>query len=54
MNVTKHLGIYLEPELSWRIPMDNPAITTYTPVTYRSEHPVMFSVAAGIRINLGH
>ena len=54
MNVTKRLGIYLEPELSWRIPENNPAITTYTPVTYRSEHPVMFSVAAGVRINLGH
>ena len=54
MNVTKRLGIYLEPELSWRIPEDDPAIITYRPVTYRSEHPVMFSVAAGIRINLGH
>jgi hypothetical protein len=52
MNVTKRFGIYLEPELSWRIPVNDPAITTYTPVTYRSEHPVMFSVAAGIRINL--
>ncbi len=54
MNVTKRLGIYLEPELSWRIPADNPAGVTYTPVTYRSEHPVMFSIATGIRINLGY
>ena len=54
MNATKRLGIYLEPELSWRIPEDDPAIITYRPVTYRSEHPVMFSVAAGIRINLVH
>ena len=54
MNATKRLGIYLEPELSWRIPENNPAITTYTPVTYRSEHPVMFSIATGIRINLGY
>ena len=54
MNATKRLGIYLEPELSWRIPGDNSAIVNYAPVTYRSEHPVMFSVAAGIRINLGH
>ena len=54
MNVTKRFGIYLEPELSWRIPGDNSAIVNYAPVTYRSEHPVMFSVAAGIRINLGH
>ena len=54
MNATKRLGIYLEPELSWRIPGNNSAIVNYAPVTYRSEHPVMFSVAAGIRINLGH
>ena len=54
MNATKRLGIYLEPELSWRIPGDNSAIVNFAPVTYRSEHPVMFSVAAGIRINLGH
>ena len=53
MNLTNRLGIYLEPELSWRIPKDNPAIITNTPVTYRSEHPMMFSVAAGIRIDLG-
>ena len=54
MNVTERLGIYLEPELSWMIPADNPAGVTYTPVTYRSEHPVMFSIATGIRINLGY
>ena len=54
MNATKHLGIYLEPELSWRIPMDNPIFGNNTLVTYRSEHPVMFSIATGIRINLGY
>ena len=54
MNVTKHLGIYLEPELSWRIPTDDPKLGNNTLVTYRSEHPVMFSVATGIRINLGY
>ena len=54
MNVTKHLGIYLEPELSWRIPTDDPKLGNHSLVTYRSEHPVMFSVATGIRINLGY
>ena len=48
MNASKCLGIFLEPELSWRIPDENNTL-----VTYRSEHPVMFSVSAGIRINLG-
>lgn len=49
MNATKRLGFYLEPEFSWRIPNENNTL-----VTYRSEHPVMFSVSAGIRINLGN
>lgn len=49
MNVTKRFGVYIEPELSWRIPArDN------TLVTYMSEHPVMVSIAAGIRFNLVH
>ncbi len=48
MKVTKHLGLYVEPELSWRIPSDNNMLQTY-----RSEHPFMFSMAAGLRINLG-
>ena len=48
MNMTKHLGLYVEPELSWRIPSEKHVLQTY-----RSEHPLMFSVAAGLRINLG-
>ena len=48
MNVTKHLGLYVEPELSWRIPSEKHVLQTY-----RSEHPLMFSVAAGLRINMG-
>jgi hypothetical protein len=47
MNATKRLGFYIEPELSWRIPARD-----YPLVTYRSEHPVMVSVTAGIRFNL--
>lgn len=47
-NVSKHLGFYVEPELSWTIPSK-----TRTLETYRSSRPVMFSVATGLRINLG-
>ena len=48
MNMTRYLGLYVEPELSWRIPSDKHVLQTY-----RSEHPLMFSVNAGIRINIG-
>ena len=47
MNATERLGFYIEPELSWRIPTRNNTL-----VTYRTEHPVMVSVTAGIRFNL--
>ena len=47
-NVTKHLGIYVEPELSWTIPSENRVLETW-----RSEHPFTFSVATGLRINIG-
>ena len=48
LNASRRLGFYLEPQLSWQFYTANPTL-----VTYRSEHPVMFSVATGIRINLG-
>ena len=48
MNITRRLGLYAEPELSWRIPSEKHVLQTY-----RSEHPLMFSVNAGIRINIG-
>lgn len=48
LNASKRLGFYLEPQLSWPFYTANKTL-----VTYRSEHPVVFSVAAGIRINLG-
>ena len=47
MNMTKHLGLYVEPELGWRIPSGENVLQTY-----RSQHPLMFSVTAGLRINL--
>lgn len=47
-NVSKHIGLYVEPELSWTIPSK-----TRTLETYRSSRPLMFSVATGLRIDLG-
>lgn len=48
INITKRIGFYLEPELSWTVPSDNHVLETY-----RSENPFMFSIATGLRINLG-
>ena len=48
LNFTKRAGFYLEPELSWAIPSKNKTLETY-----RSEHPLMFSINTGLRINLG-
>ena len=47
-NLTRHLGVYLEPEMSWTVPSDNRWLETY-----RTDHPLMFSLASGLRINLG-
>ncbi len=49
LHLTDHTGLYIEPGLSWTVPSAGQVLTTY-----RSEHPVMFSLAAGIRINLGN
>lgn len=46
-NLTDWLGVYAEPQLSWKMSIDKPTATTY-----RSEHPLMFAVATGIRINI--
>jgi len=45
---TKHVGLYLEPQLNWRFTPNKPALETY-----RTEHPLMFSVAAGLRLTIG-
>lgn len=47
LNLWKHVGIYIEPELSWRIP-----IVSTTLETYRTNSPLLFSFATGLRINL--
>ena len=47
-NATRNLGLFVEPEVSWTLPSDRRMLSTYS-----SEHPWMFTVATGIRINLG-
>ena len=47
LNFTRHLGLYLEPTLSWNVLSDRQTLDTY-----KSEHPLMFSVSTGIRITL--
>ena len=47
-NLTKRIGLYVEPEISWTIPSDSHVLQTY-----RSDNPVMFSLSSGIRINVG-
>ena len=48
MNVTKRLGIYVEPQVMWRIPTGDSTLDTY-----RSTHPLMFSAATGVRCTIG-
>ena len=45
---TKHMGLYLEPQVNWRFTPENPALETY-----RTAHPLLFSVAAGLRFKIG-
>ncbi|MBR5176842.1 MAG: hypothetical protein IKW89_13080 [Bacteroidales bacterium] len=45
---TRHLGIYVEPGISWTLPSERRVLSTYS-----SEHPWMFTVATGLRVNFG-
>ena len=47
-NPTRRFGFYVEPELIWTVPSENRVL-----LTYRSENPFNFSVATGLRVNLG-
>ena len=47
-NATRNLCLFVEPEVSWTFPSDRRILSTYS-----SEHPWMFTVATGVRINLG-
>lgn len=47
-NASKRFGIFVEPQISWTVPSEYRVLTTY-----RTAHSLMFSVAGGIRINIG-
>ena len=47
-NITKRIGLYLEPEISWTVPSENQVLETY-----RRDNPLMFSVVSGLRVNIG-
>ena len=47
-NATRRLSLFVEPEISWTLPSGRRVLSTYS-----SEHPWMFTVATGIRFNLG-
>ena len=47
-NPTKHVGLYVEPQLSWTFTPGNPVFETY-----RTQNPLMFSLAAGLRFTIG-
>lgn len=47
-NMNERLGLFVEPELSWTSPSKGPALATY-----RTDHPFMFTIGTGIRINVG-
>lgn len=43
--LSEHLNLYLEPELTYSFKSRNPGLRTY-----RTEHPLMFTIGAGLRI----
>ena len=46
--LTEHLGLYVQPEVSWYLKYLQP--TKPVLQTYRTAHPFMFTVGAGLRI----
>ena len=48
-NAARNLSLFVEPEINWTLPSDRRFLSTYS-----SEHPWMFTVATGVRINLGN
>lgn len=46
-NITKNLGLFLDPTFSWNIPSNRRVRETY-----RSEYPFMFTVSSGFRITV--
>ncbi|MCQ2255104.1 MAG: porin family protein [Bacteroidaceae bacterium] len=47
VNLTNHLGVFLEPQAVWAIPSSNSVLETY-----RTEHPLSFNLSTGIRLTL--
>lgn len=47
LKFNEYLGLFLEPQLSWTPRSSNGRLDTY-----RTEHPVMFTVSSGIRFTL--
>lgn len=47
-NMTDRLGLFVEPEMSWSIPLKTPVLDTY-----RTEHPFVFTIASGLRLSFG-
>ena len=48
LRLTGHLGLYLEPRLSWSFMQGHRMLDTY-----RTENPLMFSLASGLRFTFG-
>lgn len=46
-NITDHLGLFLEPGISWTAGSSNKVL-----MTYRTAHPVIFNLSSGIRFSL--
>ena len=46
--ITKNIGLYLEPEISWT----PPSFTNHLQ-TYRTEYPIEFSITSGLRFTFG-
>ena len=47
VKLNRWAGLYLEPQFSWR------ALSSGGIETYRSEHPAMLGVSAGVRFTIG-
>lgn len=48
INLTKQLGLYVEPEINWAVLPKNTVLQTY-----RTDKTMMFSLTSGIRISFG-
>ena len=48
LNVTRQLGLYVEPQLSWSMPSRARVLDTY-----RSGNPIAFLTTGGIRFSFG-